>query len=50
MRLFNFCKHHWETVDIITIYFPVTKRIAGTRYDLRCKKCGDIKSRKVLVN
>lgn len=47
----NFCSHKWETIDTVEIeeadYLGVVVA-NGTRYVLRCEKCGDIKYKDII--
>lgn len=46
--LFYFCRHEWQTVR----QGPIVANFGGTPhgyfYDLRCEKCGDMKTRNLM--
>lgn len=44
-KLLGLCVHEWETIDEEMLMTGPTSHV--TRYTLRCKKCGNIKSKTV---
>lgn len=40
-------QHEWETIEKRELYSRVNDDHVGVRYVLRCKTCGDIRSRDV---
>lgn len=51
-NLFCLCNHEWEIIDQVDVYDPKYYKhglnvTVGTDYTLQCKKCGNIKVRKV---
>lgn len=51
-RIFRPCDHKWEIKDeseITRTYSDLSQKMIGNLYVLKCKHCGDIKSRKVVV-
>lgn len=54
-RLFGICNHEWEVIEVITVYDhsigygnkPSNSLPIGKDYVLQCKKCGDIKIKKL---
>jgi hypothetical protein len=46
--LLSGCFHKWETIDKGSfIWKNDYSEISGTRYTLRCEKCGEIKKRDI---
>ena len=44
---FYTCGHHWEIEDLINVWaYSDSVKPCGTRYILKCTKCGDMKQRK----
>jgi hypothetical protein len=51
-RLFSRCQHHWEVFETLDVfrYNRVTGKRSeqiGQEYVLRCKHCGDMKTKRV---
>lgn len=42
-RLFRPCAHQWEVYERWNILYRNNNDIAGVRYVMRCKHCGDIR-------
>lgn len=50
-KLWNFffhaCKHEWETIYKINVYGDYSKMPVAFEYHLQCKKCGNIKKKRM---
>jgi len=52
--IFGICDHQWETIktDLIreTFFASGKSYIVGETYHLRCKKCGNVKSKRISID